>query len=84
MAVEGLAAYGHLEPASDLGSRFLTLAAREFERTGQLFEKYDAVEGTSDVAGKILYGYPTNEPGFGWTNAVVSELLAMFAPSAEC
>jgi alpha,alpha-trehalase len=84
MAVEGLAAYGHLEPASDLGSRFLTLVAREFERTGQLFEKYDAVEGTSDVAGKILYGYPTNEPGFGWTNAVVGELLAMLAPSAEC
>lgn len=78
MAAEGLAAYGHLEEASDLGSRFLHLAASEFERTGQLFEKYDAVDLTAEVEGKILYGYPTNEPGFGWTNAVVGELLAMF------
>jgi alpha,alpha-trehalase len=80
MAVEGLAAYGHLAEAADLGSRFLRLAAREFERTGQLFEKYDAVALSADVEGKILYGYPTNEPGFGWTNAVVGELLSMLAP----
>jgi hypothetical protein len=30
---------------------------------------------TSDLEGKILYGYPTNEPGFGWTNACLMELL---------
>jgi neutral trehalase len=27
------------------------------------------------VAGLLRFGYPTNETGFGWTNAVVLELL---------
>jgi len=91
VASRGLAAFGHEREGAVVGLRFLELAAREFERTGQLFEKYDAVEATSDVDGKILYGYPTNEPGFGWTNAVVSELLATLDPpgsprrrSAKC
>lgn len=80
MAVQGLEAYGHSAEATDIGMRFLHLTAREFQRTGQFFEKYDAVEATADVEGKILYGYPTNEPGFGWTNAVVSELVSMLGP----
>jgi hypothetical protein len=40
-----------------------------------LFEKYDVENMTSDVQGKIKFGYPTNEPGFGWTNACTMELL---------
>lgn len=80
LAAEGLWSYGFSNEASTVGWRFLHLVAREFERTGQLFEKYDAVAESSDVTGRIHYGYPTNEPGFGWTNAVVNELLAMLAP----
>lgn len=81
VAAQGLWAYGFTDQAVDVGTRFLHLVAREFERTGHLFEKYDAVQETSEVAGKIRFGYPTNESGFGWTNAVVNELLAMIAPS---
>jgi alpha,alpha-trehalase len=76
MAVGGLDAYGFTTQARDLARRFVTLAACEFDRTGHLYEKYDAVAATSDVDGKLRFGYPTNEIGFGWTNAVVSELLA--------
>jgi alpha,alpha-trehalase len=82
-ASQGLAAYGFTEEAELVGSRFLALVAHEFERTGMLFEKYDAVAATSEVAGKILYGYPTNEVGFGWTNAVVTELLAKLSPQGS-
>jgi alpha,alpha-trehalase len=76
MAVLGLDRYGFAHEAKDLANRFITLAAREFERTGHLYEKYDAVLETADIQGKIHFGYPTNEVGFGWTNAVIAELLA--------
>ena len=52
------------------------MVSYEFERTGHIHEKYDTVRLTSDVAGLLKFGYPTNETGFGWTNAAVLELLA--------
>ncbi len=76
MAADGLADYGFADEAREVARRFLTVTSNEFARTGLLFEKYDATDGTADVAGKIHFGYPTNEPGFGWTNAVVAELAA--------
>ena len=81
MASQGLAAYGHASEAEEVACRFIRTAVTEFERTGQLFEKYDAVNGTADVDGKILFGYPTNEPGFGWTNGVLAELIGATVPS---
>jgi alpha,alpha-trehalase len=81
MASRGLARYGFSREADDVALRFITLAAREFQRTGNLFEKYDARALTSDVTGKILFGYPTNEIGFGWTNGVIAELMGDRAPS---
>jgi alpha,alpha-trehalase len=76
MAVRGLDRYGFTSEADEIAHRFLALTFAEYDRTGQFFEKYDAADRTSDVSGKILFGYPTNEPGFGWTNAVVADLLA--------
>jgi alpha,alpha-trehalase len=60
---------------ADVG-RALTRQAQAHEQSRQFFEKYVAADRTSDLSGKILFGYPTNEPGFGWTNAVVADLLA--------
>ena len=75
MAVMGLNRYGYRADARRLARRFVSLVSSEFHRTGTLFEKYDVEACTSDVHGKIDYGYPTNEPGFGWTNACLMELL---------
>lgn len=75
MAVMGLHRYGYRTEARRIARRFVSLVTAEFCRTGLLFEKYDLEGMTSDVEGKIQYGYPTNEPGFGWTNACVMELL---------
>jgi len=80
MASRGLAAYGYAAEAEEVACRFVKLAVAEFERTGLLFEKYDAVARTADVTGKIRFGYPTNETGFGWTNGVLAELMS--APPA--
>ncbi|MFO1436771.1 MAG: trehalase family glycosidase [Verrucomicrobiaceae bacterium] len=71
MAVQGMDRYGFHEEATRVARRFLATLSAEFERTGQLFEKYNAVTGSAEVAGDITFGYPTNEPGFGWTNAAV-------------
>ncbi len=75
MAVMGLHRYGYRHEARRIARRFVTLVTSEFCRTGQLYEKYDLEGMTSDVTGKIQFGYPTNEPGFGWTNACTLELL---------
>ena len=75
MAVMGLHRYGYRQEARRIARRFVTVITQEFVRTGQLFEKYDLDGMTSDVTGKIQFGYPTNEPGFGWTNACILELL---------
>lgn len=75
LAVMGLHRYGFRQEARRIARRFVTIVTDEFVRTGQLFEKYDLEMMTSDVHGKIKFGYPTNEPGFGWTNACTMELL---------
>lgn len=75
LAVMGLHRYGYRQEARRIARRFVSLVTAEFCRTGTLFEKYDVEAMTSDVKGKIMFGYPSNEPGFGWTNACIMELL---------
>lgn len=75
LAVEGLRRYGHQEPAVEIARAFVSMAAREFERTGMIFEKYNAVEASNNTSPHVDYGYPTNEPGFGWTNACLVRLM---------
>lgn len=75
MAVMGLNRYGYRTDAKRLARRFVSLVISEFRRTGTLFEKYDVEACTAEVHGKLIYGYASNEPGFGWTNACLMELL---------
>jgi alpha,alpha-trehalase len=74
--VEGLRRYGYEEDATRIARKFLGMIHREFVRTGTLFEKYDVDRCSADLSGELLFGYVTNETGFGWTNAVVLHLLA--------
>ncbi|TVQ46810.1 MAG: alpha,alpha-trehalase [Gloeocapsa sp. DLM2.Bin57] len=77
-AIEGLRNYGYHEDAQRLANKFLNLVRQEFEKTGVILEKYDVSRCSSDVSEAIYYGYNTNEIGFGWTNGVFLELLALF------
>jgi alpha,alpha-trehalase len=77
MAVQGLDHYGYRADAARIANKFLTTVSADFERTGQLFEKYNAITGSSDVGEELTFGYCTNEPGFGWTNASI-RLLAEY------
>jgi len=75
IAVEALEQYGYHEEARDIARRFVSMVAQSFEEENMLLEKYDARRCSGSVEGRLKFGYTTNEPGFGWTNAVVLEFL---------
>ena len=76
IAVEGLRRYKFDEDADRIAAKFVGLVAKELQEHGTIVEKYDLRRRESDVASGIRYGYSANQVGFGWTNAVVLELLA--------
>jgi alpha,alpha-trehalase len=78
--VQALRQYGYQAEADDISTRFLSLVLSEFEEHGAILEKYDVVNGRADARG-ILFGYFSNEAGFGWTNAVFTALLDGLPPA---
>jgi alpha,alpha-trehalase len=75
IAVEGLRRYGYQAEADRISERFLSLVLQEYRKQGEIMEKYDVVNRRPDVALKLIYGYRSNEAGFGWTNAVFTALF---------
>jgi alpha,alpha-trehalase len=59
------------------------MVLREYEKYGSLSEKYDVVRARSDLSPEILFGYRTNEAGFGWTNAVFTALFDALPASSQ-
>jgi alpha,alpha-trehalase len=80
IAIEGLRRYGYAQDAERISMKFLSLVQREFLKHGYIVEKYDVVQGGSNVSGNIHFGYSANQAGFGWTNAVFTELYDAFTP----
>lgn len=76
IAIRGLQRYGYTQEAERISRKFISLTVQEFGRTGTLLEKYDVENCSGNVSDEILFGYSTNEVGFGWTNGVLLELLA--------
>jgi alpha,alpha-trehalase len=74
IAVQGLRRYGYDAEAERISRKFLSLVAAEFARSGAIDEKYDVVRCRSDIGDEILFGYRSNEAGFGWTNGVYTAL----------
>jgi alpha,alpha-trehalase len=75
MAVEGLNRYRFADEARSVARAFVSMATLEFDRTGALFEKYDGAQASAETGHHIQFGYATNEPGFGWTNACLLRLM---------
>ena len=74
IAMESLENYGYYEEARDIGQKFLDTVMGEYARTGQIFEKYEGINGTSNTAPFVNNGYSTNDVGFAWTNAAVLDI----------
>lgn len=83
IAVEGLRRYGYNNDAERISMKFLSLVRREFLRQGYIVEKYDVVNGGSNVSQNIHYGYSANQAGFGWTNAVFTGLYDELTPEDQ-
>ena len=81
IVVEGLRRYGYGREAERISKQFLSLALDQYRKHGTLMEKYDVVDRRSNVARNLLYGYRSNEAGFGWTNATFTSLLDAMAPA---
>ncbi len=64
-AVTGLMNYGYKEEALRIAKKYVDLIERNYERTGSLWEKYNAIKGDTDVASE--YGTPEM---MGWTAGV--------------
>jgi alpha,alpha-trehalase len=75
IAVQGLRRYGYQADADRISNRFLTMVTSEYEKHGAIVEKYDVIHARANLGHEILFGYRTNEAGFGWTNAVYTALF---------
>lgn len=72
IAITGLRRYGETELAGLIADRWVAMVEAQYIATGQLLEKYDVVACSAGSGGE--YG---TETGFGWTNGVTLELLAI-------
>src|SRR5260370_12791380 len=75
IAVQGLRRYAYNTEANRISKEFLSLVFEQYQQSGIILEKYDAVRPTSRVSGDIHFGYSSNEAGFGWTNGVFTTLF---------
>jgi alpha,alpha-trehalase len=73
LAVEGLRRYGYNADADRISYKFPSMVLVNFERDGNIREKYNVVTDSSNV--QVVEGYRGNIIGFGWTNGVFVELL---------
>jgi alpha,alpha-trehalase len=78
LAVEGLRRYGYNEDADRISYEFLSMVLANFQRDGNIREKYNVVTDSSNI--EVEEGYRTNVIGFGWTNGVFLELLNQLPP----
>jgi alpha,alpha-trehalase len=69
IAIQGLRRYGFNTEAERLSLKFLSMILRDFDVHRTIKEKYNVVEGKSDLGAGVKFGYTSNEIGFGWTNA---------------
>ncbi len=83
IAVEALRRYGYHEDAERVSRNFLLLVLQEFRKHRTVAEKYDVARRVSNLRGEILFGYRTNEVGFGWTNAVFMILADQLSPADQ-
>ena len=73
IAIDGLRRHGEHELAATIAARWVAENARVYCRTGKLVEKYNIREAGKGAGGE----YPVQD-GFGWTNAVLVKLLAIY------
>jgi alpha,alpha-trehalase len=75
IATQALRRYGFVDDANRVATKFLTMVAEQYRQTGTIVEKYDVTRRGAEVVDDLRFGYRSNEPGFGWTNAAFVVML---------
>lgn len=76
VAIDALDRYGFKEDARRIAAKYVRTVALNFKRTGDLWEKYNAVEGTTEV--KDEYQMPRM---MGWTAGVFVRAVEYLDPA---
>ncbi len=84
IAVQGLQRYGYDAEADRIAWKFMALVHQEFQALGTIEEKYDVVHCRANISDEILFGYRSNEAGFGWTNAVFTAFFDELSRKGVC
>ena len=78
IAIDGLRRYKQNALAEAIACRWLVNVQEHFRQSGKLVEKYDVIRtGRSGRGGE----YPLQD-GFGWTNGVMRQLIALYPADA--
>jgi alpha,alpha-trehalase len=78
IAVRGLRDSGEPQLAATIACRWVVSVAAEYARSGRLVEKYNVVSTGGGGGGE----YPLQD-GFGWTNGVTRQLMALYPAFAS-
>jgi alpha,alpha-trehalase len=73
IAIDGLRRNGEQKLAADIAKGWVAENTRVYCKTGKLVEKYNVRDAGAGAGGE----YPVQD-GFGWTNAVLVKLLALY------
>jgi len=73
IAVKGLRGAGQPQLAATIACRWVVSVAAVYARSGRLVEKYNVVSTGGGNGGE----YPLQD-GFGWTNGVTRQLMALY------
>jgi alpha,alpha-trehalase len=74
IAVRGLDDYGQTALGETIARRWMNRVVTAYRSTGKLTEKYNVADASTLAGGGE---YPTQD-GFGWTNGVLREMLALY------
>lgn len=72
---QGLLRYGFVDDAKRIAKKYINLVETNFEKTHNLWEKYNVVTGGINIAGESSGGYKDMPPMMGWTAGVYLEAV---------
>lgn len=75
LVMQGLAKYGYKEDATRVAQKYVDLVETNFEKTNNIWEKYNVVTGGIDVADESSHRHSVLPPMMGWTAGVYLEAL---------
>jgi len=75
LAINAFLNYGYVEDAKRVAQKYVNLVETNFEKTNNLWEKYNVVTGGVDIEDECSAGHQVMPAMMGWTSGVYLEAL---------